>query len=213
MLKALGATRLLWCLWFAALGISGIFFINSESQSEDISNHRVNFVSPDEFNYINSIKKEKNNKDPSANVPVNSVDHVVNKVNPEIQFANIDDYLSQFSSPLLMASDLQEKFDKEQVDYASANSAEKDLAYIFYQGEDWQQFSPQEINCKSTMCRVKLGLLDEQENNRLIQLITDEMMLKNINYSFALPVSLPAERFQYIYFIKGSLSGVLPEDN
>lgn len=205
------------------------FFVDEKFQSENELNYQVDFIAEptrvytnkfvsddnaankkneygnelESFNELESNKKLENEK----NI---KIEKIILKDDSNLQIQNLQSYVSGFSSDLLMAVDLQEKFDADAMDYALVNEAEKDLAYVFYQGMEWQEFSPQDISCKATMCRVKLTISDEQENNKLMELISNEMKLNNINYAFALPVNLPAEGIDYIYFVKSSLSGVLP---
>lgn len=135
---------------------------------------------------------------------------VENSVNDK----NIHQYLAKFSSEIMMAVDLQEKFDADEMDSVAASEAEKELAYVFYQGMEWQDFSPQDISCKKNSCRVKLAATTYDKKTRLVELISDQMSEKNINFSYAIPVSLPVEGNELIYFIrKNSLiryTGVLP---
>lgn len=197
-----------------------MFFTNETSQSESTLNYQVDFVSVrDEhkvIDYYSANENLSNNKIESNKKIENDKvenDKKIENDDYELKIQNLQTYISGFSSDLLMAADLQEKFDADEIDAVAATDAEKDLAYVFYQGMEWQEFSPQDISCKANMCRVKLTISGEQENNKLMELISNEMNLNNINYSFALPVNLPAEGIDYIYFVKGSLSGVLPGNN
>jgi len=195
-----------------------VFVFNTESGSENRLNYQVQFVSEktanrkiDEFKNNHEIVN-KNQVDRKAEIS-KEINTKTDRDDPEIQTKDLHSYISEFSSELLMAADLQEKYDADEMDYVLAAEAEKNLAYVFYQGMDWQEFSPQEISCKANMCRIKLKMPSEQESNKLMTLISDQMQLKNINYSFALPVNLPVEGIGYIYFVKSSLTGVLPGNN
>jgi hypothetical protein len=199
------------------------FFVGEKIQSGNKLNYQVDFVSLHhghqdvlELTRVesNQILFGKNDANKNSNIVESEKNRKINKKiakqDSELPIKNLQSYISGFSSDLLMAVDLQEKFDTDEMDSALASEAEKDLAYVFYQGMEWQTFSPQEISCKANMCRVKLIISNEEENNKLMELISEEMQSEAIKYSFALPVNLPVEKIGYIYFVKSSLSGVLP---
>lgn len=114
----------------------------------------------------------------------------------------IKKYLRSSSSELMMAIDLQEKFDADEIDTAIATDSEKNLAYVFYQGMEWQEFSPHEINCKKNICRVELAILTPEKKSQLMELLSAQMMATNIRFMYAIPVSLAVENKEIIYFIK-----------
>jgi hypothetical protein len=162
---------------------------------------------------INAYKKHEKIKNKPASQLENQLEHQPEEIDQERQAKEIQTYISEFSSELLLAADLQTKFETDAIDPQLANETEKILAYVFYQGMEWQDFSPQEISCKTTICRVKLSVSTEEKNIKLMELVSQEMKFNNINNFYAFPVSLPSEGLSYVYFINHSSLGVLPGNN
>lgn len=133
---------------------------------------------------------------------------------PSANSQTLDAYLRNFSSELMMAADLQEKFDRDEMDHAAATAYEKDLAYVFYQGMDWQEFVPQDISCKKNICRLTLDIRSSDQKNRLMNLLSGQLMTGSIGFYSAIPVSLTIEKRELVYFIRDNAitttPGVLP---
>ena len=202
-IKIKNATFLISC---CLSGISIFFIFNKPNQNY---NYSVNFTSKDKSYLLNT----KNHKQDEINTKI--IDRTSSKsgtgvadqpiaTNPNslIKIQDIGNYLGSFSSDLMMASDLQDKFDSDDEDPSLASESEQLLAYIFYQGMEWQKFSPSEITCKNTLCRVTLSPLDQDSTTHLMELISNQMMNNKISFSYAIPVYLPTEKKNIIYFIK-----------
>ena len=127
---------------------------------------------------------------------------------------SLDTYVTSFSSEIMMAADLQERFDRDEVDLVVATADEKDLAFVFYQGMEWQEFIPQDINCKKRICRLVLTVDSAEKKSRLANLIYEQLKAGTMKFSYVFPVSLPVEKKELIYFVREDLlttsPGVLP---
>lgn len=203
-----------------------VFWMNSKYKPENALNYQVDFVLTQNDNrYLvdhsgakndqhlydrNTVSQKIVNDKKTENDKKVEVHKKIDKSDFDLPIENLPRYVSSFSSELLLAIDLQEKFDADEMDNELATAAEKNLAYVFYQGMDWQEFSPQEISCKTNICRVKLIVVNDEKNNKLMDLISNQMKEQKIQYSYALPVKLPVEEVSYLYFIKNSTPGVSP---
>lgn len=171
-------------------------------------------IVPDQtLNYaVNAAPPKKNPEIPvnfighrvSETVIANGTSNIQEEIVDKDHSSSIQHYIQKFSSELMMAIDLQEKFDTDEMDSATATESEKNLAYVFYQGMEWQEFLPQDISCKKNTCRVELAMLTPEKNSQLMELLSAQMMTNNIRFMYAIPVSLPVENKEIIYFIKKS---------
>lgn len=208
MKKILITNRCAWIVFLFSMVLLAIFLVDTKffPVNETGSNYGVDFTSSqisisETVKYPEPISNTPTVDNPSINKTLTTTNKIHNK-NSNVKLKDLGAYISRFPSQLTMAFDLQERFDADEINYATASESESDLAYIFYQGMEWQEFSPNEIICKSTICRIKLKTIDENNNTKLVELISKELMSSRLKYAYALPVSLPVEGITYIYFIK-----------
>lgn len=177
------------------------------------THYTINFTATE----ITSIKNAQATQQPSSSQLLPVKENLETKsalTTNQVSPLSLDAYVTGFSSEIMMAADLQERFDRDEVDPVAATADEKDLAYIFYQGMEWQEFIPQDINCKKRICMLVLTVDSAEKKSRLANLIYEQLKAGTMKFSYVFPVSLPVEKKELIYFVREDLlttsPGVLP---
>lgn len=141
-------------------------------------------------------KQGNANHDASTSVPLQK------ESTQESNVAQVKQFLETYSSDIARTVYLLEKFTAEVVDYQWVDGAEKEIASAFYDGDGLAGFEPQAIQCKASLCQVKMQLEPPEKNTQLVNLLGNKFLSGKLHFAFAIIAVHSVEGYQFLYFIK-----------